>query len=71
MLEAGGKDNSIWMKVPAEFQKLLTHPKHNWCFKAEPEGNLAGRSIHIGSSDPIAAPLIQPNFYPLWLINKL
>jgi choline dehydrogenase len=47
LLEAGGKDNSIWMKVPAGFQKLLTHPKHNWCFKTEPEVNLAGRSIPI------------------------
>jgi choline dehydrogenase len=35
------------VKVPAGFQKLLTHPKHNWCFKTEPEVNLAGRSIPI------------------------
>jgi choline dehydrogenase len=46
-LEAGGKNSSIWMKVPAGFQNLLTHPKHNWCFKTKPEVNLAGRSIPI------------------------
>jgi choline dehydrogenase-like flavoprotein len=27
-------------------------------------------SIHIGSPDPRAAPLIKPNYYPPQLINK-
>ena len=47
LLEAGGKDNSIWMKVPVGFQKLLNNPKHNWCFQTEPEENVDGRSLPI------------------------
>ncbi|MBT4019311.1 MAG: choline dehydrogenase [Alphaproteobacteria bacterium] len=47
LLEAGGKDNNIWMKVPVGFQKLLNKPKHNWCFQAEAEENVKGRSIPI------------------------
>ena len=47
LLEAGGKDDSIWITIPAGFQKLLSNPKYNWCFQAEPEDNVAGRSLPI------------------------
>jgi len=47
LLEAGGKDDSIWITIPVGFQKLLSNPKYNWCFQAEPEDNLAGRSLPI------------------------
>ncbi len=47
LLEAGGEGKSIWVGIPAGFQKLLTHPTLNWCFQTEPEDNVHGRSIPI------------------------
>lgn len=47
LLEAGGEDRSIWIKVPVGFQKLLYHRKLNWLFETEPEDNVAGRRIPI------------------------
>jgi choline dehydrogenase len=47
LLEAGGKDSSIWIHVPVGFQKLLNHPRLNWLFETEPEDNVKGRRIPI------------------------
>jgi choline dehydrogenase len=47
LLEAGGKDDSFWIPIPAGFSKLLNNVKYNWCFNAEPEANVKGRSIPI------------------------
>ncbi len=47
LLEAGGKDSSIWINIPVGFQKLLNHPTLNWCFEAEPDKNVGGRKIPI------------------------
>ncbi len=47
LLEAGGKDSSIWIHVPVGFQKLLNHPTLNWCFETGPEANLGSRRFPI------------------------
>jgi choline dehydrogenase len=47
LLEAGPKDSSMWINIPAGFTKLLNNPKYNWNFESEPEPNLAGRRIPI------------------------
>ena len=47
LLEAGGEDSSLWIKVPVGFQKLLYNRKLNWMFETEPEDNVAGRRIPI------------------------
>jgi len=47
LLEAGGRDSSIWIHVPVGFQKLLNHPRLNWLFETEPEPNLKNRRIPI------------------------
>src|SRR3546814_20178678 len=47
LLEAGGKDGSMWIHVPVGFSKLLNHKGYNWCFATEPEDNVKGRSIPI------------------------
>lgn len=47
LLEAGGKDSSMWIHIPVGFQKLLFHPKLNWNFETEPEDNVKGRRITI------------------------
>src|SRR4051812_33859417 len=47
LLEAGPKDSSMWINIPAGFTKLLNNPKYNWNFESEPEPNLANRRIPI------------------------
>ncbi len=47
LLEAGPKDSSIWINIPAGFTKLLNNPKYNWNFVSEPEPNAANRRIPI------------------------
>ena len=47
LLEAGPKDNSMWINIPAGFTKLLNSPRYNWNFATEPEENVKGRSIPI------------------------
>src|ERR1700750_1104883 len=47
LLEAGPKNDSIWINIPAGFTKLLNNPKYNWNFESEPEPNVANRRIPI------------------------
>ncbi len=47
LLEAGGKDNSLWIHVPVGFTKTLNNPKYNWNFWTEPDDNVSGRKISI------------------------
>ena len=47
LLEAGGEARSLWVRIPAGFQTLLTHPTLNWCFETEPDPGVNGRRIPI------------------------
>lgn len=47
LLEAGPKDASMWINIPAGFTKLLNNPKLNWNFETEPEPNAANRRVPI------------------------
>ncbi|HEX2939909.1 MAG TPA: choline dehydrogenase [Rhodopila sp.] len=47
LLEAGPKDSSMWINIPAGFTKLLNNPKLNWNFETEPEPNAANRRVPI------------------------
>jgi len=47
LLEAGPKDDSMWIAIPVGFTKLLNSTRYNWNFAAEPEDNVKGRSIPI------------------------
>jgi choline dehydrogenase-like flavoprotein len=47
LLEAGPKDSSMWINIPAGFTKLLKNPKYNWNFESEAEPNMANRRIPI------------------------
>jgi choline dehydrogenase len=46
LLEAGGKDDSLWFKVPVGFSKMYYNPTYNWMYYSQPEMELAGRSIY-------------------------
>src|SRR5216683_2663148 len=46
MLEAGGRDRSLNIKIPAAFPKQF-HTKLDWDFATEPEAHVDGRSLFI------------------------
>ncbi len=45
LLEAGGKDNSMLVKMPAGVGRLLSHKKMNWCFETEGQEHLNYRRL--------------------------
>ena len=59
LLEFGGKDNSIFIRMPTALSIPLNMPKYDWEFYTEPEPGLKGRRIHqargkvIGGSSSI------------------
>jgi choline dehydrogenase-like flavoprotein len=46
LLEAGGKDRSPNIKIPAAFPKQF-HTKLDWDFQTEPEPHVDGRSLYV------------------------
>ncbi len=46
IIEAGGNDNSAWIKLPLGFSKTYYHPKYNYMYYSEPEVELNGRKIY-------------------------
>jgi choline dehydrogenase len=45
LLEAGGKDNYIWIHIPIGYLYTQNNPRTDWCFKTEPEEGLNGRAL--------------------------
>jgi len=45
LLEAGGRDWNPWIHVPVGYFKTLHNPSTDWCYKADPDPGLNGRSI--------------------------
>ncbi|MFL6653750.1 MAG: GMC family oxidoreductase [Sulfurifustis sp.] len=45
LLEAGGKDNWIWIHIPVGYLYCIGNPRTDWCFRTEAEAGLNGRSI--------------------------
>jgi choline dehydrogenase len=75
LLEAGPRDKSMWIDIPAGFTKLLNHDKFNWNFEMEAEEGMAGRRIPcprgrtLGGSSSINGMLYvrgQPLDYDTW-----
>ena len=46
LLEAGGRDDWFWIDIPVGYLYTIANPRTDWCYKTEPDGRLAGRSIH-------------------------
>jgi choline dehydrogenase-like flavoprotein len=46
LLEAGGRDRSLNIKIPAAFPKQF-HTKLDWDYETEPEPHVAGRRLYI------------------------
>ncbi|OBF12556.1 choline dehydrogenase [Mycobacterium sp. ACS4054] len=75
LIEAGGKDDWFWIKVPVGYLYTIANPRTDWCFTTEPDPGLAGRSIHyargrvIGGCSSINAMIHmrgQASDYALW-----
>ena len=45
VIEAGGRDWSPYIHIPAGFMKMLDHPTLTWGYHAEPDPGTAGRAI--------------------------
>jgi len=46
LLEAGGKDNSLWIHLPLGVGKLLNNDRVAWKFETEPQKELNGKRIY-------------------------
>jgi choline dehydrogenase len=45
LLEAGGKDDYFWIRVPVGYLFTMNNPRTDWCFETEPSEGLNGRSL--------------------------
>jgi choline dehydrogenase-like flavoprotein len=75
LLEAGRKDDSLYIPIPVGFYKLLTSTEYNWGFWTEPEAGTGNRRIAtprgktLGGSSSINGLLYvrgQPLDYDTW-----
>ena len=45
LLEAGGRDDWIWIKIPVGYLFCINNPRTDWMYRTEPDEGLNGRSI--------------------------
>ena len=45
LLEAGGKDDWIWIHIPVGYLYCIGNPRTDWCYRTAPDPGLNGRSI--------------------------
>ena len=45
LLEAGGKDDWIWIHIPVGYLYCIGNPRTDWCYRTEADAGLNGRSI--------------------------
>ncbi|MDZ7749622.1 MAG: GMC family oxidoreductase N-terminal domain-containing protein [Halofilum sp. (in: g-proteobacteria)] len=45
LLEAGGRDDWIWIHIPAGYLFCIGNPRTDWCYRTQPEPGLNGRAI--------------------------
>jgi len=46
LLEAGGKDDYVWIHIPVGYLYCMNNPRTDWLFKTEPEPGLNGRALN-------------------------
>jgi choline dehydrogenase len=75
LLEAGGRDDWIWIHIPVGYLYCIGNARTDWCYKTQPEPGLGGRSIGyprgrvLGGSSSINAMLYlrgQARDYDEW-----
>ena len=45
LLEAGGRDNYVWIKVPVGYLYCIGNPRTDWCWQTDAEAGLNGRAL--------------------------
>jgi choline dehydrogenase len=45
LLEAGGRDDYLWIHIPVGYLYCIGNPRTDWCYRTEPDPGLNGRSI--------------------------
>ena len=45
LLEAGGKDNYFWIRIPIGYLYTMNNPRTDWCLETEAEPGLGGRAL--------------------------
>src|SRR5271154_3592255 len=45
LLEAGKRDNYIWIHIPVGYLYCIGNPRTDWCFRTAPDPGLNGRSL--------------------------
>ena len=45
LIEAGGKDDYLWIHIPVGYLYCINNPRTDWLFKTEAEAGLHGRSL--------------------------
>ncbi len=45
LVEAGGRDDWIWIHIPVGYLYCINNPRTDWCYRTEPCDGLNGRSI--------------------------
>ncbi|HTT10593.1 MAG TPA: GMC family oxidoreductase N-terminal domain-containing protein [Burkholderiaceae bacterium] len=45
LLEAGGDDGYIWIRIPVGYLYCIGNPRTDWCFETEPVEGLNGRAV--------------------------
>lgn len=45
LLEAGGKDDYLWIKVPVGYLYCMGNPRTDWCYSTQAETALQGRTL--------------------------
>jgi choline dehydrogenase len=45
LIEAGGSDAQLWVRIPVGYLFCIGNPRTDWCFLTEPEPGLLGRAI--------------------------
>lgn len=75
LLEAGPRDNYLWIHIPIGYGKTMFHPVYNWRFETDPEPNMKGRRVYwprgrgLGGSSSINGLICvrgQPEDYDGW-----
>jgi choline dehydrogenase len=75
LLEAGPRDNYLWIHIPIGYGKTMFHRLYNWGFYTEPDPNMKGRKLYwprgrgLGGSSSINGLIYvrgQPEDYDHW-----
>ncbi|WP_305096873.1 GMC family oxidoreductase [Croceibacterium aestuarii] len=75
LLEAGGRDDHPFIRMPLGFLRAMTRPEFNWTYWTEPEPNLDGRKMPLprgrvmggsGSINGMFAMRGHPGDYDQW-----